>query len=432
LLCTAMSQSHEEEEDELQGEVLSLLSPVELDATGNSKNEPAIKWTTRPLWKETDQRSAVLRLCEFASGGECIASWLLPRVILILLQLSPVTIDPGMGPVPLLVVLNVGGSFLEGATKFVEEHEGLAGDLAGSQAAGLGTFEVRFLSSLFRNGMLSVLTSFPDMADAGAVLATLVSSSVFGVFLAASYVAAVMSLGMLAYGQGMAWAARHAGGKLPGVLKNLCAWLPTGCVYLTILTVLAAMFAPELLEGETPDGALGTFDECIIGIAFSCLGAWAGWVVSEQDQLFQSPVIVRLGCNAAATLFVLIARVLAWRSPPVGLYRTLLWKFQSSFCGALSSFSGTIGDVYDAVTHSADNAKKEAEDQGKVSSKLRAVLGLSNFGFHLVITVGLMVMVTVLSLPVVPISTPVKPMHWIYQVHTVKWGHESWEPGDLS
>jgi len=364
----------------------------------------------------------------------------------------------------LTLMLNLGGTFLEG---FFKSTRLLSQSIRRSQKDHLLVFVT---AEAFSAGFLSVATSFPGVSGSASGIPLGLNSLWFGAFFSLFN----MILGLAFY----LWGARI--GRLcfrrqwAAVVRFSEAWQKVACA-----VVLAAVFVPMLAapifggpQGkasswlpplpldmaepelrpslvlripyrdwvlwECPPFALGL----LCGILMSVAGAaLATFFCGEFFSGGERPA-ARLFANVAASVLAYTARAIdaavdcaEGKSAISGTSDFLRSKFVSSFCGALSAFSGTIGDIADVQFGSAAEDSILDSSTHEVPSKRRSQLqdisrmpGLYNFLLHWVLTLLVMwgcarfeTWPRAVSIPTAsPIPLQRKP--WVRSRSVVRWG----------
>jgi len=89
--------------------------------------------------------------------------------------------------------------------------------------------------------------------------------------------------------------------------------------------------------------------------------------------------------STAAVL--LVDQIQSWNKTP----SFVLMKFSSSFCGALSAFTGTIGDVYDeSIGVAYEESSFDDAEEARRGKQVPAITGLQNFIAHWGLTMAIM------------------------------------------
>jgi len=120
----------------------------------------------------------------------------------------------------------------------------------------------------------------------------------------------------------------------------------------------------------------------------SALGCIAATLISDVWFEEDRRPAARLVANFASTICVLVLdQVQSYRISP----SFVIMKFSSSFCGALSAFTGTIGDVFDEVFGAADEESSFDENQPpRTGRRSPTITGAQNFTAHWFLTVSIM------------------------------------------
>jgi len=299
----------------------------------------------------------------------------------------------------LVLIFNTLGSFAEG---FFKSSRLLTQTLRSSKEG----HNVVFNSSEgICSGFLNVFTSFPDVGDGGSNVVQDTESYLLGF----TYCLANMIGGVACYKLGRTSGWQAAGTHwLP--LVNFCRLWP----YITRGLILAALFSTFLdskstgvnmpLDLTSPhligiDGVRLEWDEyemqfspSLMGLAFGIFMSASGSALGIIccDMLFHENArpAARLVANAISTVLVILVNhtMFVGGNEPV----FVLIKFATSFCGALSAFSGTIGDVTDSYfEHSQDEHLCDDKKRRRHAPLMSA---LQNFFSHLAMTVVVMLL----------------------------------------
>lgn len=332
----------------------------------------------------------------------------------------------------LVLALNVAGAFLEG---FCKSTRLLAQTLRRTRSA----HQLVFMTSHgFCDGFLNVVTSFPDIAGSGSDVALLTGSFLLATF----YCLAHMVLGVLCYRWGRTIGWRCVQCRWDAVLCWCRLWpLAVRGIIITAFALLPfigdsnvgggragasfnssaqggggsggggvpldltdpevevgarrALFAYEEFELALPPMVLGL----TVGVFMSASGAALASLCCNVLCLPRARPAARFATNLVATLLVLIVRQGALPASGIAEGRPpfVLLKFATSFCGALSAFSGTIGDVTDAYFGTAVE-QSVFDGTGRKGERMRgawlpALTGAQNFLAHWLLTLVAMVIV---------------------------------------
>merc|ERR1719486_1659826 len=107
------------------------------------------------------------------------------------------------------------------------------------------------------------------------------------------------------------------------------------------------------------------------------LGCVAATLVSDVWFEDKRRPAARLVANFASTIAVLIIDQVQSRQKSPSF---ILMKFSSSFCGALSAFTGTVGDVFDECFGVAyEESSFDDPSESKRGKRAAAITGLQNF-----------------------------------------------------
>lgn len=288
-----------------------------------------------------------------------------------------------------VLALNLLGAFAEG---FCKSTRLLSQPLRHSKPV----HQLVFLTSQgFADGFLNVLTSFPDIAGSAATLALTYESLMLGTL----YCVASMTLGVACYIWGRA-AGRDAV-KLSFRSVVTCCTVWPSFARLLVFGALALAFFPrghavplDLTQPELAgvEDVRFVYDEYAINwkLPPMVLGLSVGMFMSASgaacaaifcDVLFEERArpTARFLTNLVSTALVLAVRQVVLPDDAVKV-SFIFVKFSASFCGALSAFSGTVGDVADLWLGSA---QRESALQGERRGWLPRLTSLQNFLMHL-------------------------------------------------
>lgn len=321
--------------------------------------------------------------------------------------------------------------------------------------------QVIFIASQgLSEGFLNVVTSFPDIAGSGGSIIVGTDS----VFLGVLYCLAHMVGGVMLYhsGRGCGWrcAQRHwiivwqvcriwplvARGI---VLAAFIVMLVIGTPNIVMPAGVAAASATASHAGLLPldltepglqgvSGVRIVYDEFVfslpplalglaVGIFMSVSGAAVGALFCSVLFNEQGRPAARLITNFAATALTIWARNLrlSGQAPDRAASRTfVLLKFETSFCGALSAFSGTVGDVTDSYFGAASEESSLDKDIQK-KGWLPLVSAMQNFAAHFALVLMVMMCsahseVKSQAFPTV-LWTPARSQQWVHEQETIPW-----------
>lgn len=278
----------------------------------------------------------------------------------------------------LVLMLNLVGTFLEGFCKSTRL-------LSQTARRARASHQLVFISSQgMSEGFLNVLTSFPDIAESGSAIALSTQSMLLGV----GYSALHMVGGLLCYRVGRAFGWRCAQRYWGAVILFCEVWPRIGQALVLFAFGLLLLSGPLVAEaganavsstappgsGLLPldltepglqgiGGARFVLDEVVFEVPPLALGLAVGVFMSASGAVIASVFVTalfderqrptaRLLVNFLATAIVLLIPFLQ-PADASGPWSFLLTKFGTSFCGAISAFSGTLGDVNDAYLGSA-------------------------------------------------------------------------------
>jgi len=311
-----------------------------------------------------------------------------------------------------VLVLNLASAWMEGFSKSTRL---LTQCLRRSRTAHQAVF---VLAHGFSLGFLNVSSSFPDVGGGASDAALAVGSSVPGLL----YILANLlgSLWFYKLGRSAGWRAvqRHWSGVL--AFCRVWPFVVRGSLLASFVFVFVgpgSMGHDVPLDLGDPDiGGIESvrlvYDEYVIhlpaqplglafGIAMSILGCVAAAACSEFWPAEQQRSAARLAANFTSTAMVLIVQQMQtfWDPPSF-----MLMKFGSSFCGAFSAFSSTMGDIFDEVFGAPEELtpfSDPLELQGvapPVKEKatdpccIAALTGAQNFTLHCLLTVSIMLL----------------------------------------
>eukprot|EP00401_Gymnodinium_catenatum_P027249 CAMPEP_0117473676 /NCGR_PEP_ID=MMETSP0784-20121206/8891_1 /TAXON_ID=39447 /ORGANISM="" /LENGTH=469 /DNA_ID=CAMNT_0005267877 /DNA_START=18 /DNA_END=1427 /DNA_ORIENTATION=- len=306
----------------------------------------------------------------------------------------------------LVLLLNLVSAYVEG---FVKSTRIFSQTLRGTRIAHNTVFMVSNGISL---GFLNVSSSFPDVGG-GASDVALATGTVF----AGSLYVLLNMLGSVAlyrFGRLAGWRCVR---NRWGALHCFCRLWPCvvrGCLLGSFVFVFVC---PLTFGYEVPldlnDPEIGGIENvrlvydayeidvppAPLGLAFGILMSTTGCILAtlicdiwlEERQRSTA----RLAINVASTAAVLGAQQLQYIYGTPGF---VLMKFSSSFCGALSAFSGTIGDVFDAIYGTPEDepalrnpTPSGCEEKVKVR-RVPIITGAQNFMVHLSLTLAIMLL----------------------------------------
>lgn len=308
-----------------------------------------------------------------AMAGECLLNCLIPALVLSSDSRSK-AIPPSKFVVSASVFLfNVLGSYLQGRCK--RDNDRLTG---------------------FSNGFLSVLTSFPDVGESASDIVGSTSSYHLGGF----YCFFGMLVSSIVYANGCK-VSNHSN----DIFLQPRRW-HTMCCFVIVLSLLVCMLFPSApVDFSRPDltppvcGLVGL----AIGSGMSISGAIIGTLIVEY--LPHQELWARFVNNLASCIFVLWTRI---RAQSIGHLGFFALKFMTAFCGALSNYSGTIGDVMEE--YRKQNPRK----------------GVSNFVIHFVMCLALMIVALHLVTEEAEVGTiiiPTKDLQYLDPRPSQPWHH---------
>lgn len=345
-----------------------------------------------------------------------------------------------------VLALNLSGCFLEG---FFKSTKLLSQALRRSHVS----HQLVFIASQgLAEGFLNVATSFPDIASSGSSIMLSSGSLVLG----ALYCCSQMLGGVLLYHWGRQCGARCVRQHWQSLLHFIAVWpyFARGLVILVFCTMLllgtpsrtvrssssssglkgggdASTFLPLDLVEPGLQGVVGArivYDEFVFEVPPLALGLAVGISMSASGAIIASIFCsllfdekgrpaARLITNFAATLLTLWASsarlgLMNGFLPEHAASRSfILLKFCTSFCGALSAFSGTVGDVTD-VYLGADAEESSLDELIQKKGWLPAMTAAQNFLAHLSFTLLIMLLEAspAADAPAVVVPGTVKPM----------------------
>jgi len=357
-------------------------------------------------WQE--RRAFWLSVCENGAASEVVVNLFLPWALSsvragVLHAPSDFTVNVAV------LLLNLVSAYLEGWSKSARL---LTQNLRRSRASHQMVFVLSYGISL---GFLNVSSSFPDVGGGASDAALAMGSSVFGHL----YIFANMLGSVLLYRAGRADGWRAVQARWNSVLVFCRVW-PLLIRLTLVASFLFISIGPWSMGHDVPldlgdpdvggiDNVRLTYDEYVIhlpgqalglafGIVMSTLGCVAAVLCSEVWEGERRRCFARLVANFASTLVVLALQHIQYVSESPSF---VLMKFGSSFCGAFSAFSGTIGDVYDDYfgAPDEDGAFDEIggggctfQNAGRWRGFTDALTGFQNFLFHWLMTVAIMML----------------------------------------
>lgn len=356
-----------------------------------------------------ERRRFWISVCENGAASEVVVNLWLPWLLSdlhggVLHAPSNFTVNT------VVLLLNLVSAWLEG---FAKSARLLTQTLHRSSPAHQVVF---ILSHGFSLGFLNVSSSFPDIGGGASDAALATGSSIPGLL----YILANLlgSLWLYKVGRTAGWRAVQR--RWSGILAFCSVWpsIVRGSILISFVFVFVG---PGSMGHSVPldlgDPAMGgiesvrlVYDGWVVrfppqplglafGIAMSILGCIAAALCSEFWAEEHQRCLARLAANFISTVVVLVVQQLQQGQAAPSF---MLMKFSSSFCGAFSAFSSTIGDVFDDTFGApeeepplcepahASSAAKGAQAAGHG----RAVLltGLQNFTFHSLMTVSIMML----------------------------------------
>lgn len=351
-----------------------------------------------------------LAVCENAAASEVAVNICLPW-LLCDTRGGALRAPPDAVLNSLVLLLNLASAYMEG---FAKSARLFTRPLRRSRPSHAAIFTV---ANGFSFGFLNVSSSFPDVAGGGSDVALATGSVLAG----ASYILVNMLGSIVLYRVGRIVGWRCVQRRWSAVLSFANAWstVVRCCLLFAFALVL---LSPPWLGRDVPldlnDPEIGgvenvrlVWDEyeihvppaplgLMVGILMSTIGCCLATLVCDICQEESQRPAARLVTNFISTVAVLVVQYLG--TPP----GFILMKFSSSFCGAFSAFSGTIGDVFDASFGSASEEDEVAEDgdpKACLPTPYRARLsGLQNFLLHLALTMAVMSLSVFVGPPEVP------------------------------
>ena len=323
--------SNDSESLELLGEGSGSYGSAEPLERGTSNS------SSEPYQSSEKLRPYVRKIIEFSVVAECLMAFYIPLWFSMMFEGR---VQPHLVAAVVVAVFNLFGCFCEGIGKVLEEDAWL-------ESAKIASLTSKYSTGL-RGGFLTVITSFPDIAECGKDMVNWSKIIVIGIV----YCWGVMIFGTYLYRQGRFYAKT----RRKDLTKTLLAIGPSStqlCIGVVLLSVIFAVWNPSFLKigaAKRPQGQTGfTFGfwtpelkELIAGMIFSAGGALCSFYLSEV--LTDKPVLGRFITNIVSIAMVVFVRFIYYLAPST-VQSVVLAKFSTSFCGAASSFSGTIGDV---------------------------------------------------------------------------------------
>lgn len=357
---------------------------------------------TRPLPDYAERRAFWVAVCENAAASEVVVNLALPWCLCrqhegTLNAPSDFTLNS------LVLILNLFSSYLEG---FAKSARLLTQTLRNTRK---DHYRIFALSHAFSAGFLNVSSSFPDVGGGGSDVALATGSVLAGCL----YILANMlgSLVLYRIGRLAGWRCMQRHSDAVTLFAQLWPIAVRTSVILafSVVTLGSLSFSYEVpLDLNDPeihgiDNVRFVYDEYEVhvppqplglgfGIAMSALGCVVTVLVCEVLFEERLRVTARLAANFASTVIVLVLQQSQARRPTPSF---VLMKFSSSFCGAFSAFSGTIGDVADDCFGCVAEEGMFDEGLGKErprESWVPSITGIQNFMFHWLLTVLIMML----------------------------------------
>lgn len=254
----------------------------------------------------------------------------------------------------LVLTLNLGGSFLEGVFKST-------GLLSRALRQTSFSHQLVYISSRsFCDGFLNVVTSFPDVAVSACSISMATGNRSLGCLFCSLHLMA----GVLCYRWGRLVGWRYVLTRWSSVVQ-FCRWWPLFMRSFILVVPPLVLIVPNLsgrsvpLDLTSPQSSGVEFQMVyddvavslppplvglFVGMCMSFFGAAAACLCCERCAEHKKSA-ARFLTNLTATVLMLLVQEVR---PDSDVTSFILLKFTTSFCGALSTFSGAVSDVGDA------------------------------------------------------------------------------------
>lgn len=385
------------------------------------------------LARSADQQEVLafwISICENAAASEVVVNLFLPYVLC--------DVRSGELHAPsdfvlnsLVLILNFASAYLEGFTKSTRL-------LTQSMRKTRSTYQLVFvLSHGFSIGFLNVSSSFPDVGGGGSDVALGTGSIMAGsMFVLLNMIGSIV---LYKVGRTAGW--RCMKNRWKEIVRFTLIW-PTIVRVCILASFVLVILGPPCLGHDLPldlgdpemggiedvrfiyDGYMINLPRQPLGLAFgilmSTLGCIAATLLCDIWLEDQHRPAARLVANFLSTVVILVVQYWQNSGDQIGF---MLMKFSSSFCGALSAFSSTIGDVYDECFGVAEEESSyDKPIRGPKPARAPWISGLQNFVIHWLLTMAIMLFDFVtepVELP--PIVLDSRPRHFANETLTVSW-----------
>lgn len=346
-----------------------------------------------------EQLSFWLSICENAAASEVLANFWLPFCIC---SVKQGTIKAPSDFVLNLVVLllNLSSSYMEGFTKSTRL---LSQTLRKSNSSHMLVF---IASNGFSIGFLNVSSSFPDVGEGGRDIGFDQGNMAYGhLFIIVNFVGSIL---FYRWGRQQGWTCMQ---RQWTKIVSCCVHWPTFVRIIVVISFVFVVLGPSFYGYDVPldlgdpqmdptsfDNVDIRYNQFMIhlpaipfglafGILMSVLGCIAATLLSDVWFEDRHRPAARLVANFVSTVAVLFLEyVQSYRASP----SFVLMKFSSSFCGAMSAFTGTIGDVYDECLGVAYEEGSYDDPDEKADRTNPAISGMQNFIAHWIMTTAIM------------------------------------------
>lgn len=334
----------------------------------------------------------------------------------------------------IVLVLNLVGCFLEGCCKSTRL-------LSQTSRRTQSSHQYVFISSQgFSEGFLNVTTSFPDIASSAGTLALSSNSVAAGVLYCVAHMAGGIILYRFGSFAGWRWAQWHWQWIVDFyqlwqlAIKCFVATICTGIVFLGMAPanyslglggISAVPFDMRRPALPRVSGFM-CFPALSIGVVMSVTGALFGCLFSGLLFSGRRRPAARLVTNFLASVLAALAQQ---AKSPTNFsnpwYAFILLKFSTSFCGALSAFSGTVGDISDSCFGAA---REENSFDGVLRGKgwLPVVACAPNLACHFGFTLAVMMTIILAEpeieqIPEIIIHSNSRRQKWFRERSSTPW-----------
>eukprot|EP00747_Dinoflagellata_sp_TGD_P142779 gnl/TRDRNA2_/TRDRNA2_176290_c6_seq1.p1 gnl/TRDRNA2_/TRDRNA2_176290_c6~~gnl/TRDRNA2_/TRDRNA2_176290_c6_seq1.p1 ORF type:complete len:472 (+),score=59.25 gnl/TRDRNA2_/TRDRNA2_176290_c6_seq1:152-1567(+) len=298
-------------------------------------------------------------------------------------------------------------------------------------------------SQSFCDGFLSVISSFPDIASCGSLISVGSGSLVLGVgYCVLNFIGSIVCYKI---GRQLGWRGMQ---RWSFALECFCRIWPLLAKGAFFAAAVLLCMAPSMLGHALPlDLSRPGFDgfedvriaydgytvpPALIGLAvgasMSAGGALTSAVLSNALCVDHAKPVARLAANVGATALVILVQKASLPEDAVAL-SFIMMKLSTSFCGALSAFSGTIGDVTDSHFGAAPEANvldSSIHPVSKAGSSLPVITAAQNLLVHWILTLAVMIMsyyaaLSVEKPPPIILRLRGRPRHWAREISHQEW-----------